>query len=164
MKAKGFTLLELMVYLAALAFFAHLFFDYGAMVMAQMVGTEGEVVRYVNARMAFEVLVRDVRRASSAVAAWKKIMPGECVWHCPVKQKDISWSVHEGRLVRTMGTYDGAWRTKRSDTALREVEELSFEVLQGQGGVSAVRCRVCFLNNGKKRAIQQWIALRERVV
>ena len=166
MKRAGFTLMELLVYLALFAFLAQLLFSSAAQIMTTMVSEDGVLLRSSNAVMTCDVLVRDLRRAGCARTDWKKITPHECIWHCPLKNKDIGWCVDNGRLLRMLGTYDapqGAWTQRRRDVALHQAEEITFEVVQEKNLVRGAQVSITVRNGTKKLTLHQWVALRERV-
>jgi type II secretory pathway component PulJ len=162
-KVPGFTLIELLIYLALLAWIAHLLFSLlGAFAHTQAV--EGRTVtEQAQALMAFNMVVRDIRRASVREELWKMQGPHECIWHDEKSTKDIGWCREDDCLVRITGFYnksEGCWKRKRRDRVVREVTSLQFSYLK-KAGRRAVHCEMVFGDAEKQKSIQQWITIRE---
>lgn len=124
---RGFTLIEMMVYMAGSLVLIAVFLGFMYRMYASLRIVSIHTQNYVHDALAFNRLLEDMMRAPAACASYKKIAEHEIIF--VGADGDCGWRLKKGKLVRLRGSYTAAtdmWREKVTSVVAHKIKDLSF--------------------------------------
>ncbi len=139
-RKKGFSLIEVMMYMTLLSFVSLMVMQHVMKSMAHLtrVRTRGNTINTLN--QVASLIVRDIQAASALRDSWKKILPDSCIFHND--GYDCGWLLSKGNLYRIKGLYDAqtdCWKKKKKQRVLLDVDTVEFTVTSDEKRVHSVK-------------------------
>ncbi len=126
---KGFTLLEVIIYILLFSFITLATSLWIARLWQFCVAKEKKQVSLITLYCAHDILSRDICNAPADKTKWKENNETCLIWH--TQKGDIGWTQDDGQLVRIEGRYNKKQKkwTKKTKNKLATTKRVQFKVV-----------------------------------
>jgi hypothetical protein len=134
MSSKGFTLIELMIYLILTLFIMHHCIPWSIRSLILFGTMHTQAQSMIDCCAAHDLFVKDIFNASKNDSSWMTLSPEKIIW----KQNDescVGWLYQDKRLVRITGTFNAIqaqWHKKHTIPVLQNCSGGTF-IVQKEG-------------------------------